>query len=359
MGGRSSGRNTKFGEHKMRFGIFSIVDHYPAELARSTQQFYEELLEQIEVAESLGFDSFWVAEHHFHEYGAIPRPPIWLAAAAKRTKRIKLGSAVVVLPFDNPLRVAEDYAMVDIISAGRLILGVGSGYLKHEYEGFGINPEEKRERFDEALEIILKGWSGERFSYAGRFNNINNVKLNTVPLQRPYPPVAIAILRNEAARHVGLRGMPVMLIPYATTEKIEELAQTVSVYKESFSESKSSGVANGVANTPRAIFALHTHCAETTSKAVGEAREPMDRYVRTRLYAKQRSLELLDEKKLIAVGDSQKVIEVLKVYERAGMTDYLAISNFGGMPHEQVISSLRVLAKDVMPSFEKIGPTVL
>lgn len=334
----------------MRFGIFSIVDHYPAELARSTQQFYEELLEQIEVAEALGFDSFWVAEHHFHEYGAVPRPPIWMAAAAQRTKRIKLGSAVVVLPFDNPLRVAEDYAMVDIISGGRLILGVGSGYLKHEFEGFGINPEEKRERFDEALEIILKAWNGKRFSYAGRYNNANNVQLNAVPLQNPHPPVAIAILRNEAAKHVGARGMPVMFIPYATTEKVEELAETVRVYKEAFPSSGTS--------SPRAIFALHTHCAETTDKAFTEAREPMERYVRTRLYAKQRSLDLLDEKKLIAVGDSHKVTEVLKTYERAGMTDYLSISNFGGMPHKQVLASLNMLAKNVMPAFASALPTV-
>ncbi len=331
----------------MRFGIFSIVDHYPVELSRTTQQFYEELLEQAEAAESLGFDSFWVAEHHFHEYGAVPRPPIWMAAAAQRTKRIKLGSAVVVLPFDNPLRIAEDYAMVDILSGGRLMLGVGSGYLKHEFEGFGINPEEKRARFDEALEVILKAWSGERFSFEGQYNHVKDVQLNTVPLQRPHPPVAIAILRNEAAKHVAMQGMPVMFIPYATTERIEELAETVSIYKESFSVSTSS---------PRAIFALHTHCAEVEQQAVAEARQPMDRYVRTRLYAKQRSFDLLDEKKLMAVGDPKKVSDVLKVYEAAGMTDFLAISNFGGMPHEQVLASLNVLAKQVMPAFEGVAP---
>lgn len=341
----------------MRFGIFSIVDHYPTELSRSTQRFYEELLEQVEVAESLGFDSFWIAEHHFHEYGAVPRPPIWMAAAAQRTKRIKLGSAVVVLPFDNPLRIAEDYAMVDTISGGRLMLGVGSGYLKHEFEGFGINPEEKRDRFDEALEIILKAWSGERFSFQGRFNNVSNVQLNTVPLQRPHPTVAIAILRNDAAKHVGARGMPVMLIPYATTEKMEELSDTISVYRHSFSEARqlTAGAGTGIRSHehgPRAIFALHTHCAETTQQALSEASEPMDRYVRTRLYAKQRSFDLLDEKKLIAVGDPNKVIEVLKVYEQAGLTDFLSISNFGGMPHKQVLSSLNLLSKHVMPSFE-------
>jgi alkanesulfonate monooxygenase SsuD/methylene tetrahydromethanopterin reductase-like flavin-dependent oxidoreductase (luciferase family) len=86
----------------MRFGFFSVVDHYPSELRRTAGDYYEELLEQAQAADELGFDSFWVAEHHFHEYGAIPRPPVWMAAAAERTHRIRLGSGVVVLPFDNP-----------------------------------------------------------------------------------------------------------------------------------------------------------------------------------------------------------------------------------------------------------------
>lgn len=344
----------------MKFGIFSIVDHYPSELPRTTQQFYDELLEQIELAEALGFDSFWVAEHHFHEYGAIPRPPIWLAAAAQRTKRIKLGSAVVVLPFDNPLRVAEDYAMLDILSGGRLILGVGSGYLKHEFEGFRINPEEKRERFDESLEIILKAWNGERFSFHGKYNDITDVQLNTVPIQKPHPTVAIAILRNDAAKHVAARGMPMMMIPYATTEHISELAETITLYKQSFPQSLASNPEPVTSDyisarerraEARAIFALHTHCAETSDIAISEARAPMDRYVRTRLYAKNRSFELLDEKNLIAIGNPDKVIDTLKIYEQAGLTDFLAINNFGGLPHAQVLTSLRMLAQHVMPIF--------
>src|SRR5215510_2715293 len=140
----------------MRLGLFSVVDHYPAELARSTSELYAEVLEQVEAAEEWGFDSFWLAEHHFHEYGAVPRPPVLLAAAAQRTRRVRLGAGVVVLPFDHPLRVAEDYAMVDVLSGGRLNLGVGSGYLQHEYAGFGVDAAEKRERFDESLEVLLR-----------------------------------------------------------------------------------------------------------------------------------------------------------------------------------------------------------
>jgi len=329
----------------MRFGIFSVVDHYPAELSRTTGQFYDELLEQVEAAEQLGFESFWIAEHHFHEYGAIPRPAIWMAAAAQRTRRIRLGAAVVVLPFDNPLRVAEDYAMVDVLSNGRLELGVGSGYLAHEFAGFGISAEEKRARFDEALAILLKAWTGEKFSYEGQFHSVKDVAINVVPIQQPHPPISIAVLRNEAAPHVGRKGFPMMLIPYASTEQIEELSSVTSAYKDALIAS------GGDPFTARLHFGLHTHCAESSDQARAEAKAAVDRYVRTRLYAKQRPFDLLLEKNLVAIGDPDDVTKVLRRYARCGLTDFLAIANFGGLQHKQVLKSMELLAKQVLPAF--------
>jgi alkanesulfonate monooxygenase SsuD/methylene tetrahydromethanopterin reductase-like flavin-dependent oxidoreductase (luciferase family) len=329
----------------MKFGIFSVADHYPGELERSTGHLYHELLEQAETADALGFDSFWIAEHHFHEYGAVPRPPIWLAAAAQRTQRIRLGASVVVLPFDNPLRVAEDYAMVDQLSGGRLNLGVGSGYLKHEFDGFAIAPEQKRERFDESLEILLKAWSGEQFSYEGRHYSIHDVQLNVLPVQRPHPPLWVAILSNAAAGFVGGRGLPIMMIPYATTEQMTELADTVAAFRASFI---AGGNAPELATVP---FGLHTYCAATNGQALADVREPMERYVRTRLYAKQRSIETLVEKNLVAFGDPEEIIRVARLYEQAGLTHFLAIMNFGGMPHQQVLRSMELMAKEVLPEF--------
>lgn len=329
----------------MRFGIFSVVDHYPAELPRTTGRFYGELLEQVEAAEALGFDSFWVAEHHFHEYGAIPSPPVWLAAAAQRTRRIRLGAAVVVLPFRNPLQVAEEYAMVDVLSNGRLNLGAGSGYLKHEFEGFGVDVEEKRDRFDEALDVLLRAWSGERFSYAGRYHRVENVQLNIRPVQRPRPPVWIAVLRNEAAAQVGKKGFCPMMIPYATTEDLDELARTVAAFRRAF---------EGAGGDPRAAtvpFGLHTYVSDDVARATAEAREAMDRYVRTRLYAKQRPFERLVEKDLIAVGGPADVIRVARRYEAAGLTDFLAIDNFGGLDHAKVLRSMELMARHVLPAF--------
>ncbi|MEK7370922.1 MAG: LLM class flavin-dependent oxidoreductase [candidate division NC10 bacterium] len=329
----------------MRFGIFSVADHYPKELRRSATELYGELLDQAEAADALGFDSFWIAEHHFHEYGAIPRPPVWLAAAAERTRRIRLGSAVVVLPFDNPLRTAEDYAMVDMLSGGRLNLGVGSGYLTHEYAGFGLSLEEKRERFNEALEVVLRAWTGERFSYEGRFHHIENVQLNVRPVQSPRPPVWVATLRADAAPHIGAQGLPAMLIPYASAETLEEMTAGVAGYKEAFVQ------AGGLAEEATLPFGFHCHCAEATAGARAEAREPMERYVRTRLYAVQRPFETLVEQNVVAFGDPDEIVRVARLYEAAGFTHFLAIANFGGLPHTQVLRSMELMARHVLPRF--------
>ena len=327
----------------MHFGLFSVADHYPNELNRHVGELYDEILEQINLADTLGFESFWLAEHHFHEYGAIPRPALMLAAAARTTTRIRLGAAVVVLPFDTPLRTAEDFAMVDQLSGGRLVLGVGSGYLKHEFEGFGITPEEKRGRFDEGLEVLLKAWSGERFTHSGEHFTIRDVALNVVPVARPHPPLWVAILSNGAAYHVGRRGLPIMTIPYATTESFKELEETASAFRTGFAESGKDASEGSIR------FGLHVHCAETTEQARAEAREAMERYVRTRLYAKDRSFDELIAKDLVAFGDPEEVCRVLRRYEEAGMTHVMAITSFGGMSHGTVKRSLHLLAEEVLP----------
>ena len=329
----------------MKFGIFSVADHYPGELQRNSKQFYDELLEQAELADELGFDSFWLAEHHFHQYGIIPRPSLFLAAAAQRTKRIKLGASVVVLPFDNPIRIAEDYAMLDVISGGRLCMGVGSGYLQHEFEGFSIDPVEKRARFDEALAIIIEAWKGKRFSYKGQYNSFEDICLNVSSLQQPHPLLTVAILSNNAAYYVGKQGLPIMMIPYATTESFSELSDTVTAFRKGFKES---GQPIEKAIVP---FGLHSFCGESFAAVEADCRTMMDRYVRTRLYAKQRSFERIREKDLVAFGSPDEIIRVAKKYEQAGLTHFLSIMNFGGMPHKKVLQSMRLMAKEVFPAF--------
>lgn len=323
----------------MRIGFFSVADGYPGELARDTTQLYSELLEQAELADQLGFDSFWVAEHHFHPYGMIPRAAAFLAAAAERTKRIRLGAAVVVLPFDNPIRTAEDYAMVDVLSNGRLSVGVGSGYLKHEFDGFNVSFEEKRDRFNESLQVLLRAWSGERFSFDGRFHKLEDVAINVVPIQKPQPPLAVAILNSAGAEHVGASGHDLLLMPYASVDHGSELRTICDAYHRG---------AKTLDKEHRLYFSLHTHCAESIEQADRTVKPCLDRYIRTRLYAKNRPYETLRQSDLLAVGDPNFLSEILARYAEMGLTDFLAMQNFGGMPHAQVCESMQLMAKHLL-----------
>src|ERR671933_278109 len=132
--------------------------------------YFQQILEQVQLAEELGFECWWFTEHHFLLYGgAVPNPAVMLAAAAARTSRIRLGSAISILPLRHPLQTAEDYAMVDVTARGRLEFGMGLGNTAVDYRHYGVPREESRARFEEAAEIVTRAWAGERFSYAGRF----------------------------------------------------------------------------------------------------------------------------------------------------------------------------------------------
>ncbi|GIX46394.1 MAG: luciferase [Candidatus Tectimicrobiota bacterium] len=327
----------------MRFSVFSVTDHYPEE-PRSIRDFYAQLLDEMVLAEELGFSAYFVAEHHFHEYGIVPSPPVLLGAAAQRTSRLGLGVAVSVLPFHHPLAVAEEYAMVDQLTNGRLVLGVGSGYLQHEFAGFGMGPWEKRFRFDEALAIMLKAWEGEPFSYHGVYYHVHNTRLAVTPLQRPHPPLWIAILRAEAAYHVGKQGRYLMLVPYATCDTQADLQGVIAQYAQGYA-------ASGSGTPPDVAVALHTYVSTSPAAARAEAEAALDRYVRTRLYARRRSYDELEQAGLILFGDPDTVAARIEALAAMGMTHLLILTNFGALPAKRVQASLERFARQVMPRF--------
>ncbi len=330
----------------MRFSIFSVTDHYPRQ-QRTIREFYNQILDEIELADRLGFSAFFVAEHHFHEYGIVPAPTTLLAAAAQRTQRIGLGVAVSTLPFHNPLLLAEEYAMLDQLSGGRLVLGVGSGYLKHEFEGFQIGPWEKRARFDDALEILLRAWQGEPFSFHGLYHHIENTRIAVTPLQKPHPPYWIAILRPEAAYFVGKQGRNIMLIPYATCETRDELKEVIDSFQRGRAEAPA-----GESQPADVAVALHTYVSADPQRTRAESEEALDNYVGTRLYAKRRSYDQLDAAGLILFGDPQQVIEQVRQLEASGVNHLMILPDFGALPFERVRASMERFAREVIPHFQ-------
>lgn len=318
----------------MKFSIFSVTDHYP-DRDRTIGQFYDQLLDEIGHAEELGFANYFLAEHHFHAYGVVSSPAVLLAAAARQTSRIGLGSAVAVLPFHNPLRLAEEYAMLDQLSGGRLALGVGSGYLQHEYDGFNIGPWEKRQRFDEALEILERAWTGEPVTFHGYYHHVDGVRLAITPVARP--PLWVAVIRPEAAYHVGRQGRNIMLIPYATATNIEDLADIIGAYRQGRSETEVDGPGD-------VAVALHTYVGADADvrEEVGPA---LRQYTDTRLYHKShRGYDELDSAELVLFGDVDKVEKRVTKLTGLGVTHLLALSNFGGLDAKLVRASMARLA---------------
>ncbi|MCL6645594.1 MAG: LLM class flavin-dependent oxidoreductase [Dehalococcoidia bacterium] len=172
----------------MRFSILTLGDNY--ENLRSHEQFYHEVLEEAEYAEALGYEGFWVGEHHFQASQRVfPSPQMLLAAISQRTKKLRLGTGVNVLPVNDPIRLAEDTAELDLISHGRVCFGAGRGYQPHEYAGFNVPIESAKARFWECLEIIRRAWTEERFSYRGQFYHYQDIALLPRPVQKPHPPI--------------------------------------------------------------------------------------------------------------------------------------------------------------------------
>lgn len=335
----------------MRLSIFSVVDHHPAG-GRSLGRRYEQVIRHCELADRLGFACFFIAEHHFHEYGAVPDPAVLLPVLALRTERIRLGPAVAVLPFRDPIALAESYAMVDLIAGGRLVLGVGSGYLKHEFEGFGIDPAEKRERFDESLMLVMRLLAGERVTHAGRFHRLNGVALNVLPPQPP--PVYVAILRKEAAYHVGRKGQQIMSIPYATLDRLAEIEGVIQEFRRGRADA---GLEPGEDD---AIFAFHAHVARTDASARAEAAEAFELYVATRLYARRQTYDDILVSGLALFGSVETVADKLLRLHAFGIRHIALLPDFGLMPPELVERSLRLIASEVVPRIEaRIGGRTL
>ena len=206
----------------MKFGIFIFGDNHP-ELGRSNQKYYQEVLTMAEWAEELGFDSFWLGEHHLYWYGTCVSPPMIIAALGQRPKRIRLGPAIAVPSFHNPLIVAEEYALADNLCNGRLDFALGSGFSPVEFQQFGMGMEEAKEKFWEGTEIIFKAWQGETFSYHGKHYNFDNISLYMQPLQKPMPSTWLAASSDETLIKAGQMGLPMMGIPFARSHNLADV----------------------------------------------------------------------------------------------------------------------------------------
>jgi alkanesulfonate monooxygenase SsuD/methylene tetrahydromethanopterin reductase-like flavin-dependent oxidoreductase (luciferase family) len=211
----------------MRFGVFFQAPESPG---HTHAERYAEMFDLIALAESLGFDVAWLAEIHFGgAFSLLPDPLMVVPVIAQRTRRIRIGTAVTLLPLHHPLSCAEHAATADLLSGGRLEFGVGRGSIPTQFHGFGVPVAENRARFDEALEIIRLAWTQERFSYRGRFYQVENLAVVPKPLQRPHPPIRVAVHTAESFAHIGDLGLPIY--SGTTTTPLPQLRECMALYR--------------------------------------------------------------------------------------------------------------------------------
>ena len=325
----------------MRYSVFSVNDHHPR-LARTVPQLYAQVMRQCELAETLRYDTFFCAEHHFHEYGVVPDPAVMLAALSQRTRRIRLGTAISILTFHDPRRIAESYAMLDQLCGGRFVFGVGSGYLSHEFQGYDRDPAEKRDRFNENLDLVKRLLAGETLSYGGKFSRSEKVVLNVLPHEGRVPPIYVAVLAREAAYHVGKQANRIFTVPYASCKDFDDIGAMMAEFRKGRAE------AGCPPDDDDHVFTLHTHVADTDEAARRQCKAAYDLYVDTRLYAKKHLYEDILANGICLFGSVRTVAEKMRRLHDMGVRHVATLQNFGALAPELVESSMALFAHEVM-----------
>ncbi|HZT88923.1 MAG TPA: LLM class flavin-dependent oxidoreductase [Stellaceae bacterium] len=327
----------------MEFGIFH---EFWSTHAASQAEAFAQSFAQIEAAEEWGLDVVWLAEIHMNPTRSLMSAPLTVASAiAARTRRIKIGTAVQILPLGHPLRLAEETATIDQISGGRLIFGVGRSAFPRAYDAYGISYEESQDRFAESLDIIRKAWTEPTCSHRGRYYSFDNFTLVPRPVQRPHPPIRIAASQPDTYGAIGRLGYS--LFSAVRASPLTELARNARTYREAYE-------AAGHPGRGEVYLQVPIHVAETRGEALAAAQDGLMRFAtyRADLVRGPLTYETALREKGI-VGTPDMVVERLKkLQEEAGLDGVSAEINIGSMlTHEQVMTSLRLYIQEVMPRF--------
>ena len=328
----------------MEFGIFH---EFWSTRSVSQPAAFAESFGQIAAAETWGLDAVWLAEIHMNPTRALVSAPLTVASAiAAQTSRIKIGTAVQLLPLGHPLRLAEETATLDQISQGRLIFGVGRSAFPRAYRAYGISYDESQQRFAETLEIIEKAWTEPACSHSGRYYSFENFTLVPRPVQQPYPEIRIAASQPDTYDAIGRLGYP--LFSAVRASPLSELAKHTRIYREAWAAAGHNG-------RPRAYLQVPIYIAETQERAEDEAREGMMRFSSYRADLLRGPLtyaEVLRDKGIVGTPDFVAA-RIAELRETARLDGVSAEINPGSMlSHEQVMNSLRLYCREVMPRFK-------
>ena len=351
---------------RLRFGYFTLSDNSQGygDRRKDPAQFIKDIVAEAIAAEKLGYASAWLPEHHFGLFGVLPTPAQALAYIAAKTERIQLAPATVLLPCTQPLRTAEEYAVLDVLSNGRAIFSAGRGYDEREYEGFEIPFPESRTRFDEELLIVRKAWTEENWTFQGQHHTIS-APINVIPkpIQQPHPPVYVACFSEPTMRMAAEQGFNIIFAPFAASMVFGSLANAVAKFKELAS-------AAGHPNST-AMCSYFTCIADTAEEAL-RAKERLLYYLQNFIPAVPQDREKAPPSlryfvdiaeriqkmhpedlgdRSIVTGTREQVIEQFERIEAAGIEEVICYFNFGLLSHAETLDQMRRVSTEVMPHF--------
>jgi alkanesulfonate monooxygenase SsuD/methylene tetrahydromethanopterin reductase-like flavin-dependent oxidoreductase (luciferase family) len=331
----------------MDIGVFQLL---PRGRASTDREVVEQALWEVDFAERHGFESIWVTEHHFSGFGSIGVPSVYAAGIAQRTRRVRIGYGVAVVPLHHPLRLAEEISWVDHLSEGRLAVGVGPGFSPFEFGGFGVSVETRHAQFLEGFEAVRLALAEPEITYQGK-----RLAIRPRPYTRPHPPFYWASTSDESLRKAGAEGMPILF----GVESLAEIAERLKRYRALRSEA---GVPDdAVEGEIGEMYVLRRICvAESDEEALREAREALcwHREMGTRVHLHGEAvvsvptlgdgppIEMTDGEWFGSAATLNARLEELRTL---GLRKVIGWFHFGNMPHATVRRSMQLMAREVVP----------
>jgi probable F420-dependent oxidoreductase len=335
----------------MRFGLLSDFRN-PPQWARSSAEAYADIIDHLVWGESIGFEDAFFLEHHFTDDDYVPSPLIAATAVAARTKKMRVFTNIAILPLYDPVRLAEDGAVLDVISNGRLDLGVGLGYRPEEYAGYGINLKTRASRANEALEIIRRLWQGEKVTFHGKHFDIDGARVTPRPVQQPNPPIWVGGFGPAAVRRAAKYGDG--YIGPAHKRMVDMYREELRKLGKDPEKARVSGSLHGVSwlvvsSDPERDFNLWAPGVMYWYNAYSKWFEGTD----TKFWQHLDSVDDLKRRNLITVVTPEEAVKCIK----AAIAE-VPLESFGlaiappGLPVSKVTDNIELFAKKVMPHFQ-------
>lgn len=345
----------------MKFALFT---HVPWPEGAQPAQIFRETSEQIQYGEELGFDSAWIAEHHFSRYSMGSSSLVLASHIAALTKTIRLGTAVLLPTLHNPIRLAEDTATLDVVSGGRLDVGFGRGADTYEYSGFNVDHDESQVRFQESIKIIRGLWTTPEFSFNGQFLQVKQLNLVPPPLQKPHPPIYLAASNTmETLKFVVSSGHPLCIAV------VQDTAKSLDLCHRFVSLSKQAGFNVPMSAIP---FFRYFYVAETEKQARRDTEAHINwilDIMQWRRFIKQGSevpYHIADWRRTRSettvgsdyiyenrafIGTPAQCVAKIKSLQAQGIAYFGCNFAMGGISHDNVLRAMQLFASDVMPHF--------